>query len=200
MPHRKSEEIKRLIDHMQSSLVELFDQFRELRRLLDMSDDTESVTSGESASSGPIFTEVSSKDSHPASSMATPPSSTSSSFDSVTEASSPRPPTPDYVSPPPTTRTDDFSTLVDTTLAAFADKAQSSDVLAEELAAHLEMVKARLISKERPNERVERDMNIVLRFLQKRGMKGIRPEERDNILKRIQRWRAHLTVDVARGE
>ncbi|MHA1770942.1 MAG: hypothetical protein ACTSYL_05935 [Candidatus Thorarchaeota archaeon] len=193
MTHRKNEEIKRLIDYMQSGLVELFDQFRELRRLLDMPSDTESATSGESVTSGPLFSGVGSKESSPPSSKAVPSSSTP-------ETKSTRPSDPEHISPSPFSASEDFSSKVETTLAAFADKVQSSDVPAEELATHLETVKELLVTKERPNERVERDMNIVLRFLQKRGMRGIRPEERDNILKRIHGWKAHLTVDVARGE
>ena len=42
--------------------------------------------------------------------------------------------------------------------------------------------------------KVARDMDIVLNFLKARGKRTIRPDERDNILKRIRRWKAHLTV------
>jgi len=35
-------------------------------------------------------------------------------------------------------------------------------------------------------------MDIVLNFLKARGTRGIRNEERDNIQKRIRRWKAHL--------
>ena len=37
-------------------------------------------------------------------------------------------------------------------------------------------------------------MDIVLNFLKARGKKTIRPDERDNILKRIRRWKAHLVA------
>ena len=42
--------------------------------------------------------------------------------------------------------------------------------------------------------KVARDMDIVLNFLKARGTRTIRPDERDNILKRIRRWKAHLAA------
>jgi hypothetical protein len=41
-------------------------------------------------------------------------------------------------------------------------------------------------------KKVARDMDIVLNFLRARGKRSIRSEERDNILNRIRRWKAHL--------
>ncbi len=186
MTRRKNEEIKRLIDHMQTGLVELFDQLRELRRLLDMPADTEMVveptpTPSEDAVSPGLFTGVSSSSPRSVSSATPEPSVTRSS--SLSSSASPTP-SPETEDP----------------LEAFAEKVRAGSVSANELAAQLKSVKSAVITPSRPNERVERDMDIVLKFLQKRGKKGIRPEERDNILKRIQRWKAHLASDVTRGK
>jgi hypothetical protein len=64
----------------------------------------------------------------------------------------------------------------------------SADVIAE----YLKTARDDLTAKGSLDDRVARDMDVVLRFLRARGAKEIRPEERENILKRIDRWKTYL--------
>jgi hypothetical protein len=57
---------------------------------------------------------------------------------------------------------------------------------------YLQSAREYLIDDDERKQKVARDMDIVLNFLRARGNRSIRPEERDNILKRIRRWKAHL--------
>ncbi|RLI61880.1 MAG: hypothetical protein DRO93_02865, partial [Candidatus Thorarchaeota archaeon] len=63
---RRNDDIRKLIDHIQATLVELFDQMRELRRLLDMPmrEETavpESSSPAEEPPSAPLFSGVEAK-------------------------------------------------------------------------------------------------------------------------------------------
>ncbi len=196
MSPRKEEEIKKLIDHMQSGLVELFDQFRELRRLLDVPDSSESAPVEEAPVPTALFSGASDRRTSSSIGGFSSPTSTSDESDYATVESEAAP-----VSSTSSSELEwdvDFSSVVETVLDDFAGRVQAGEVIAKDLATYLESAKTQLITKEHPNDRVERDMNIVLQFLKKRGTKGIRPEERDNILKRIQRWKAHLTVGLTK--
>jgi hypothetical protein len=70
---------------------------------------------------------------------------------------------------------------------------RTGEAPAEVIAEYLQAARDYLITKDRPNEKVARDMDVVDKFLRARGKKGIRPEERDNILKRIHRWSIMLS-------
>jgi hypothetical protein len=77
-------------------------------------------------------------------------------------------------------------------LDPIAHELRTGEAPAEVIAEYLQAAKDYLIGPENPNERVSRDMDVVLKFLRARGKKAIRPEERENILKRISRWKANL--------
>ncbi|MHA2600631.1 MAG: hypothetical protein AM324_000690 [Candidatus Thorarchaeota archaeon SMTZ1-83] len=164
-------EIKKLIDSMQSGLVELFDQLRELRRLLGSTD--ESPTS-DSLTSSSLFSEIS---------PSTPTEATAGDIDTTDDE-----PLTDSGS----------SIVVDETVSLVLDpitnELQSSDAPADVIAGYVQAAKDFLIKEESSNNKVAHDMDVVLKFLHARGTKGIRPKERDNILKRIKRWKVHLSA------
>jgi hypothetical protein len=164
------EQIKKLIDGMQSGLVELFDQLHELRRQLDLAG--ENFESTPSLSPAPIFTKASPATEETASSIS------SSATSSPTEATT-APLTNENVS-----RVLDPITI----------ELQTGEAHAEVIAEYLDAAKEYLLQEHSVNEKVVHDMDVVLKFLRARGKKGIRPEERDNILERIRRWKVHLTT------
>jgi hypothetical protein len=163
------EQIKKLIDSMQSALVELFDQLHELRRQLDLAG--ENFESSPSLPSAPIFSEVSDA-----------PKET----DAVAASSAKSPSDNELVAPPPTNEN------VARVLDPIMQELQTGEAPAEVIAEYLEAAKDYLIQEHSANEKVVRDIDVVLKFLRARGKKGIRPEERDNILERIRRWKIHL--------
>ncbi|RLI48802.1 MAG: hypothetical protein DRO73_08260 [Candidatus Thorarchaeota archaeon] len=205
---RRNDDIRKLIDHIQATLVELFDQMRELRRLLDMPmrEETavpESSSPAEEPPSAPLFSGVEAKGLRTESVGADSDRSASEPSSHGAGESSPRPveasaPLASADETPPSSRVDAASirATISRVLDPFAHEVASGDTPAAVLAEHLEEAKNYLITPDRPNERVARDMDIVLRFLRARGERGIRPEERDNILKRIERWKAHLAVSA----
>ncbi|MFX0044402.1 MAG: hypothetical protein ACFE8Z_01015 [Candidatus Hermodarchaeota archaeon] len=164
-------EIKKLIDSMQSGLVELFDQLRELRRLLGSTDESPAPDSLVSPS---LFSEVSSS---------TPTEATAGDVDTNQDAL-----LPDSGGP----------IVVDETVALVLDpitnELQTGDAPADVIAGYVQAAKDFLIKEESSDNKVAHDMDVVLKFLHARGTKGIRPKERDNILKRIKRWRVHLSA------
>jgi hypothetical protein len=78
-------------------------------------------------------------------------------------------------------------------LDPIAHEVRTGEASAQVIAEYLQAAKDYLITKENPNEKVANDMEVVDRFLRARGNKGIRPEERDNILRRIRRWSIMLS-------
>jgi aspartyl/asparaginyl-tRNA synthetase len=74
------------------------------------------------------------------------------------------------------------------------DELQTVEAPADVIAGYVQAAKDYLMKEESANEKVAHDMDVVLKFLHARGTKGIRPEERDNILKRIKRWKVHLSA------
>ena len=216
MSDENLDEIKQIIDSIQSGLVELFDQLRELRARLNMTGVP--MPSDTQASVIPLFTEVEKK--APAASpddikpeSLSPllekealsdeeaehtifsPSTSSAELDSK-----------EVISEPTSSSTlpelDTESELDDNIPIGSAKVARVFDPIAHELrtgeapasvlAEYLQSAKDYLFSGESSNERVERDMDVVLKFLKARNAKGIRPDERDNILKRINRWKEAL--------
>lgn len=171
MPEENLSEIKKLIDSMQSGLVELFDQLRELRRLLGSTDEPPASDSPLSPS---LFSEAS---------PSKPVEATTG--DAETDQDEPLP-------------NSGSSIVVDETVSLVLDpitnELQESDAPADVIAGYVQAAKDFLIKEEPSNNKVAHDMDVVLKFLQARGSKGIRPKERDNILKRIKRWKVHLSA------
>ena len=186
-------DIRQLVDLMQSGLVELFDQLRELRNRLNLATE---LPSDLSPSIVPLF------------------SSVKQDIDSIE-----KPLTPDPVSENPidttpseepplhndavedeedsTSKVDDSDSSssnakVSRVLDPIARELRTGEATADIILEYLETAKEYLIDEDERKKKVERDMDIVLNFLKARGQRGIRTEERDNILKRIRRWKAHL--------
>jgi len=187
-------DIRQLIDHMQSGLVELFDQLRELRERLHL---VTGLPADMPPSIVPLFSEV-----KPLSdTVELEPNS-----DSIKEDS----PNPDTIShSEPTLQeitdtTDEKSDITDSSdssssnakvsrvLDPIARELRTGEATADIILEYLQAAKEYLIDDDEKKKKVARDMDIVLNFLKARGKRGIRTEERDNILKRIRRWKAHL--------
>lgn len=166
MSDKNLEQIKKLIDSMQSALVELFDQLHELRRQLDLAG--ENFESSPSLPSSLTFSEVSDTTKE-ADAVAVLPATSDESIDL-----------------PP------INENIERVLDPIMQELQTGEAPAEVIAEYLEAAKDYLIQEHSANEKVVRDMDVVLKFLHARGKKGIRPEERDNILERIRRWKIHL--------
>ena len=216
MSDENLDEIKQIIDSIQSGLVELFDQLRELRARLNMTGVP--MPSDTQASVIPLFTEVEKK--APAASpddikpeSLSPLLEKEALSDEETEhtifspsTSSAELDSKEVISEPTSSSTlpelDTESELDDNIPIGSAKVARVFDPIAHELrtgeapasvlAEYLQSAKDYLFSGESSNERVERDMDVVLKFLKARNAKGIRPDERDNILKRINRWKEAL--------
>ncbi|MFW9973707.1 MAG: hypothetical protein ACFFDQ_00370 [Candidatus Thorarchaeota archaeon] len=177
-------EIKQLIDSMQSNLVELFDQLRELRNHLNLVTNKVSETS---PSILPLFSEIK-----------TPNSEADSTPNSEDEETSILVPEEDV---PTDIMIDDDSEAgnnakVNRVLDPISHELRTGEAPAEIIYEYLQAAREYLIDddKEPQKGKVARDMDIVLNFLKARGKRTIRPDERDNILKRIRRWKAHLAV------
>ena len=186
-------DIRQLIDLMQSGLVELFNQLRELRERLHL---VTGLPEDLPPSIAPLFSEV---------------KPTKSSEDI---APSPEPnlendyPEPITDSEPVLQETDTNDTLesdtasvedsssanakVNRVLDPIARELRTGEATADIILEYLQSAKEYLIDDDERKMKVSRDMDIVLNFLKARGERGIRTEERDNILKRIRRWKAHL--------
>ena len=176
MSDTDSKHIRRLIDLMQSGLVELFDQLRELRQRLDLETESSEDTS---TSTIPLFSEITKSSLHD--------SSTPKSTESIAKT----------VNPVTTTNSTTLKPLSSASpfrlLDPIAYELQIGEASAEVIAEYLEAAKTYLARRGTPDERVIKDMNIVLNFLRARGKRGIRPTESDNILKRISRWKIALS-------
>lgn len=206
------------MDQMQSSLVEMFNQLRELRRRLDVAEgnipvDTVSkvvplfTSASQSADKSHHTTieEIESARGHVRleSESGQVESTTDSTSISHTETevlvSSVQPETSpiestETTTPSPVTDSRPTSSMarVSRLLDPISRELETGDATADVIAEYLQTAKDDLITKQKPNDRVARDMDIVLNFLRARGKRGIRSEERENILKRIKRWKVHL--------
>ncbi|TFG15257.1 hypothetical protein EU537_01120 [Candidatus Thorarchaeota archaeon] len=180
--------VNRLIDAMQSNLVELYDIMNELRSHLGgipLSDEENSA----------IFSEVKAKKgtaqpydpvTKPAASESKQPSSdhakTESSFSESVESESEK----------AVGETNLNEARVSRVLDPIAFEVENANSPAEVVAEYVQSAKDELITPQKPNNKVSQDMDIVLKFLRARGTKPINPDERENILRRIKRWHAYL--------
>ena len=188
-------EIKQLIDSMQSGLVELFDQLRELRTRLNLVSENASETSAIPAVL-PLFSEVKTT-----SSETTEPDDIDISPIIVESSQEEDEPTQSSISdePPNVVEESDVihtatSAKVNRVLDPISHELRTGEAPAEIIYEYLQSAREYLIDESSETGKVARDIDIVLNFLKARGKKAIRPDERDNILKRIRRWKAHLAV------
>jgi len=186
-------DIRQLIDHMQSGLVELFDQLRELRERLNL---VTELPSDSSPSIVPLFSRIK----RDIESIETPLTSDPITEDLPDEIPSEEPPfdndvVEDEDNSSSTTDDSDSSSAnakVSRVLDPIARELRTGEATADIILEYLETAKEYLIDDDERKKKVARDIDIVLNFLKARGKRGIRTEERDNILKRIRRWKAHL--------
>ncbi|MGY5852032.1 MAG: hypothetical protein RTU92_00525 [Candidatus Thorarchaeota archaeon] len=216
MTEKDLDEIRNLIDSMQSRLVQLFDELRELRSLLNIIGNE--APDGSGGLVVPLFSEAaksseSTPDTPPESATKptavadAPDISASDTVDSIdsspvetsadasgiaTSSSTTSEDTAEVELPPDSIATPIPNAKVTRMLDPIAHELRTGEAPAEVIAEYLQSAKDSLITTEAPNERVARDIDVVLKFLRARGKKPIRPEERENILKRIRRWKANL--------
>jgi hypothetical protein len=208
MSGKNNDEIVKLIDRIQSGLVELFDQLRELRRLLGLKTEGTPDSPIEMAATGEVFSGsegfvlgklgVTMEKDTPAR------SETVVDRSSALKADRPQPSRPESARESSaavsadSVGSGDHMTNMNATLSRLLDpiayELRTDNASAEVIAEYVQAAKDRLIAKERPNEKVAKDMDVVLRFLKARGKRPIKPEERDNILTRVNRWKLHLSV------
>jgi len=183
-------DIRQLIDHMQSGLVELFNQLRELRERLHL---VSGLPEDSAPSIMPLFSEV--KPTQDPLDEPSPEPVVDEDLESV-------------ISEPllkeDTDTNNEIHTLSDSkesssvnakvnrVLDPIARELRTGEATADIILEYLQTAKEYLIDDDERKKKVSRDMDIVLNFLKARGERGIRTEERDNILKRIRRWKAHL--------
>ncbi|MHA1951563.1 MAG: hypothetical protein ACW987_17075 [Candidatus Thorarchaeota archaeon] len=186
MPDEELNEIRQLIDSMQSGLVELFDQLRDLRTRLNLVSDSALETVSTPAVL-PLFSEVKSP------SLDTPviENSDESDITQVAPTVSDEPPMEIEESDAEQTAS---SAKVNRVLDPISHELRTGEAPAEIIYEYLQSAREYLIDDASDKGKVARDIDIVLNFLKARGNKTIRPDERDNILKRIRRWKAHLVV------
>ena len=194
MPDDELNEIRQLIDSMQSGLVELFDQLRELRTRLNLVSENTSETSSTPAVL-PLFSEVK---------IPSPDAIESDDTDILDTTESPAK-QEDSASltindePPNDVEESEVehsasSAKVNRVLDPISHELRTGEAPAEIIYEYLQSAREYLFDDSSSNGKVARDMDIVLNFLKARGKKTIRPDERDNILKRIRRWKAHLVA------
>jgi len=184
-------DIRQLIDHMQSGLVELFNQLRELRERLHL---ITGLPKDLPPSIVPLFSEV-----KPASDKEELPPSPEPELDDNPEPIGDSEPmfqeTDTGGEMDSDTESSDSSSAnakVNRVLDPIARELRTGEATADIILEYLQSAKDYLIDDDARKKKVSRDMDIVLNFLKARGEREIRTEERDNILKRIRRWKAHL--------
>ena len=203
MKDKELNEIRQLIDMMQSNLVELFTQLKDLRERLQIAT---GLSSESSPSILPLFSEVKSKDEISENSQSTDvgdslPDESPVELNETDVSTNPssEPDLQDIEETPSSeeqeTESIDSSTTsarVSRVLDPIAHELRTGEATADIILEYLQAAKDYLIDEDARKKKVGRDMDIVLNFLKARGKRGIRTEERDNILKRIRRWKAHL--------
>ncbi len=195
--------VRQLIDSMQSGLVELFDQLRELREhlhflselplgmspsVVSLFSEIKQTTTKPENGAGLDTDEQSEKKalsdeglvSHPSSHLTLPSEDMtaieSDSSESITDS----------------VDVSVLSAKVSRVLDPITQELRTAEATADIIMEYLQSAREFLIDDDERKQKVARDMDIVLNFLRARGNRSIRPEERDNILKRIRRWKAHL--------
>lgn len=187
-------DIRQLIDNMQSGLVELFEQLRELRERLNM---VSELPSDGSPSIVPLFSQVTASED---TLEITPPPDTDTVTEDEADTNSSTDPSLQEISDDTTSITSEeelsnpssTNAKVSRVLDPITRELRTGEATADIILEYLETAKEYLIDEDERKKKVARDMDIVLNFLKARGKRGIRTEERDNILKRIRRWKAHL--------
>jgi hypothetical protein len=195
-------DIRQLIDLMQSGLVELFDQLRELRERLNLlpglpmdtspsvmslfSEVKQSVDKTNSIIT-PDSTESVGKEEHNDEGLEHPPNPQSDSYSEASVKAS-----LELITDSPLTS--GMNAKVGRVLDPIVQELKTGEATADIIMEYLQAAKDYLIDDDEKKKKVARDMDIVLNFLKARGKRGIRSEERDNILKRIRRWKAHLVT------
>lgn len=205
MSGKNNDEIVKLIDRIQSGLVELFDQLRELRRLLELKTEGTPDSPIEMAAAGEILS--GSEGFILGKSVAMIEKDTPARSETVVDRSSTlkanrsQPSRPESVRESSAVTSGGHMTDMNATLSRLLDpiayELRTDSASAEVIAEYVQAARDGLIAKERPNEKVAKDMDVVLRFLRARGKRPIKPEERDNILTRVNRWKLHLSVPAS---
>lgn len=195
--------LRQLIDSMQSGLVELFDQLRELREHLHILSE---LPLGRSPSVVSLFSEVKQTTTKPqnGAELDTDKQFEKKALNDEELVSHPGPhltfPSEDLTaiesdSSESITDSVDVSALsakVSRVLDPITQELRTAEATADIIMEYLQSAREYLIDDDERKQKVARDMDVVLNFLRARGNRSIRPEERDNILKRIRRWKAHL--------
>lgn len=184
-------DIRQLIDHMQSGLVELFNQLRELRERLHL---ITGLPEDAAPSIMPLFSEVKSIQDRTEEVSSTlepvmdedPEPILDSSLKETTDTNNETHTLSD------SEESSSANAKVNRVLDPIARELRTGEATADIILEYLQTAKEYLIDDDERKKKVSRDMDIVLNFLKARGERGIRTEERDNILKRIRRWKAHL--------
>jgi hypothetical protein len=193
-----SKELQKLIEAMQSGLVELFEQLGELRKQLELIPDTPSESKPKAY---PLFSEVTPTDKEETAEDAVHETSSDVIItEDITEEKAKEPIAiePEFPTEPQSDANDmaaaSVNARVSRVLDPIAHELRTGEASAEILLEYLQSAKEYLIDDDERKARVARDMDIVLKFLRARGSRGIRDDERDNILKRMNRWKAHLVA------
>ncbi len=200
------EQVMRVIDRLQTGLVELFDQLRELRRLLNMHPELVPALSSATVPSTTHST-VSASSAVPA--KGTPKIETGDSTVPVaTRTADTTPsvrdsgraggsPAADAKAARTDTGVSRVSPAIDATVARLLDpiihELKTGELTANIIAEHIAHAKSQLAKREN-FERVEADIEVVLKYLRGRGTRDIRDQERENIIKRIERWKSYLST------
>jgi hypothetical protein len=197
---KELKELRLLIESMQSGLVELFDQLSEIRARLDLRPEDYSEATPNVL---PLFSEVGasskSSGSTPLPAEANPEPERVIPQDTVEPQASEethQEESPDTGSAEPE-QVSSVSAKVSRVLDPVAEEIKTGEAGADIVLEFLQTAKDYLIDDDPRKEKVARDMDVVLRFLQARGKRAIREDERENILKRMERWKAHLIAYVS---
>lgn len=188
-------EIRLLIESMQSGLVELFDELTELRKRLEL---TQDESSGPAPRILPLFSDISRSSKSPDENSQPLGSLTVDTSDSSNDTKVPIREIPEDTEDPEHTATSEEASSVIAKVSRVLDpiavELKTGEASAEIVLEFLQTAKNYLIDDDPRKEKVARDIDVVLRFLQVRGKRAIREDERENILKRMERWKAHLVT------
>lgn len=182
-------DIRQLIDVMQSGLVELFNQLRELRERLHL---VTGLPEDLPPSIAPLFSEI--KPARDKEDLSTSPEPLDDNTETISESEPVLQESDniDEIDSDTDSESSSSNAKVNRVLDPIARELRTGEATADIILEYLQSAKEYLIDDDERKKKVSRDMDIVLNFLKARGERGIRTEERDNILKRIRRWKAHL--------